>query len=71
VLSSSQGTNAVRDRVEYYRPSPWAIGRVTTGVVVGLVYVLMAVDGLSIALFGLASLLSLVLTLVRWFIGIS
>ena len=56
--------------VEYSRPSSLAFARVTTSLVLGLFYVLMAVDGLSIALLGLASFLGLVLKMVGWFLGV-
>jgi hypothetical protein len=47
------------------------IGQVTSGAVLALFYLLMAVDGLTIALFGLASLLGLVLKFVGWLLGAS
>ena len=57
--------------VRYWRPTSVTVGRVISGVVLSLFYVLMAVDGLTIALFGLASLLGFVLKFVGWFLGVS
>lgn len=62
----SASSNGEFVAVEYCRPSPGPVGRVTSGVVIGLLYLLMAVDGVTIALFGLASLFGLVLKLASW-----
>ena len=56
--------------VEYCRPSR-PFGRATSGVVIGLLYLLMAVDGVTIALLGLASFLGLVLKFASWVLGSS
>ncbi|HLC40232.1 MAG TPA: hypothetical protein VJO34_01235 [Methylomirabilota bacterium] len=71
VFSPPREPSAAADliAVRYLRPPSATVGRVITGVVAGLFYLLMAVDGLTIALFGMASLLGLVLKFVGWLLG--
>lgn len=55
--------------VEYRRPT-LIFGRVIPGVVLGLFYAPIVASGLSIALFGLAGLLGLILKLASWFLSV-
>ena len=73
VFPPPRKVNAAADHiaVRYSRPASVTIGQVTSGAVLALFYLLMAVDGLTIALFGLASLLGLVLKFVGWLLGVS